>query len=65
MSPYCSVFAINEQGYILMSSETKAENLAASHESISAGLTFIHVTIPGTQQLSNPTLTALQADALS
>jgi hypothetical protein len=48
-----------------MSSETKAENLAASHESISAGLTFIHVTIPGTQQLSNPTLTALQADALS
>lgn len=64
-SPHESVLVINEQGYIFMSSEINAENLAASQESSRAEFAFIQVTIPETQQLSNPILTDLHAEALS
>lgn len=59
------VLAIKEHGYIFKSSEIKAEKRADSHGSTNAGLTFIQLTIPGTEQLSKPIFTVLQLDTES
>ena len=53
-SPNITVSAINEQGYIFISSLINAEKRAASQDSIISGLTSIHWVMPEMEQLSNP-----------